>query len=169
MLRQPQLHSSITRAHMHVCASLPLELYTTHRLGYTHTNNPVVAMGDRGVSARVWHALSQVVQENDDSWQLTVWHPPPLKKFSPTSPCVILPLSLSLHIFTSPFLSLSLPLFLTLFFACWLWSNNSSSTCLDSSTFMKISMWAACFPVYVFVWVSHFEKSSFLCAFFTRV
>lgn len=62
-------------------------------------------MGDRGVSARVWHALSQVVQENDDSWQLTVWHPP-LKKSSPTSPCVILPPPLSL--FTSSHLLLSL-------------------------------------------------------------
>lgn len=34
---------------------------------HTHTHDPAVAMGDRGVSTRVWHALSQVVQENDDS------------------------------------------------------------------------------------------------------
>ena len=157
MLRQPQLHSSITRAHVHACAPHYLQSPThtharTHTLmltyTLTHIHNPAVAMGDRGVSARVWHALSQVAQENDGSWQIAVWHP--LPKICPT-PTVSSSLSL---LFTSSHLSLSLLLFLTLSHACWLRANNSTSTCLDSSTFMKITMWAACFPLYVFIWLS---------------
>lgn len=108
MLRQPQLHSSITRAHVHVCAPHYLQSPTqhthTHTLTYTltHIHNPAVAMGDRGVSARVWHALSQVAQENDDSWQLAVWHPP--KNSAPS------PLPLAIRLVLPPSLSLS-PLF----------------------------------------------------------
>ena len=162
MLRQPQLHSSITRAHVHACAPHYLQSPTQHAHTHTHTHtrthlrarihNPAVAMGDRGVSARVWHALSQVAQENDDSWQLAVWHPPPKKKKSAPPPLPHRHPSRSPSLSVSPLftsshlsLSLSLSLFLTLSHACWLWSNNSTSTCLDSSTFMKITMWAACF------------------------
>lgn len=160
MLRQPQLHSSITRAHVHVCAphylQSPTQHIQTHAHAHTHIHNPAVAMGDRGVSARVWHALSQVAQENDDSWQLAVWHPPKnLPHPHSPSPSVSFSLPSSLSLFTSSHLSLSLSLFLTLSHACWLWSNNSTSTCLDSSTFMKITMWAACFPLYVFIMLSH--------------
>uniref|UniRef100_A0A3Q0QP26 Uncharacterized protein n=1 Tax=Amphilophus citrinellus TaxID=61819 RepID=A0A3Q0QP26_AMPCI len=63
----PQLHNQ--GSHACVCLITSRVVHTTHRLTYTLTvtQNPVVAMGDRGVSARVWHALSQVVQENDDS------------------------------------------------------------------------------------------------------
>lgn len=116
MLRQPQLHSSITRAHVHVCAPHYLRSPTqhTHTLTYTltHIHNPAVAMGDRGVSARVWHALSQVAQENDDSWQFAVWHPPKICPTPSPSPSVSLSLPLSLSpLFTSSHLSLSSPSF----------------------------------------------------------
>lgn len=133
MLRQPQLHSSTSRAHVHVCAPhyLLSPTYPLQMLIYTltHIHSPTVATGDRGVSARVWRALPQVVPENDGSWQHTVWHPPksappPL----PNPPC-------------SPSLSIP-PSLLTLSNACRLWPNNSASTCLSSTTFMKIT--AAC-------------------------
>lgn len=54
--------------------------------------DPAVAMGDRGVSTRVWHVSSQVVQENDDGWRLPVWHPGPL-------PPVSITYSLSIYMF----------------------------------------------------------------------
>lgn len=142
MLRQPQLHSSITRPHMHsracVCAPHYLQSPTqeTHILAL-HIHYPAVAMGDKGVSARVWHALSQVARENDDSWQHTVWLPP---KLSPTpTPCVIRLFLPSPHLYISPHSSPSfspVPCMLIM-------ASNSSSTCLDSSTFMKSTMWAA--------------------------
>ncbi len=43
------------------------ENFNKHTDTLARIHNPAVAMGDRGVSARVWHALSQVAQENDDS------------------------------------------------------------------------------------------------------
>jgi len=163
MLRQPQLHGYIPRAHVHVCVPhYLLESHSTHTHMLTRTcTTHAVAMGDRGGSARVWHAPSQVARENDGSWQLTVWPPPP-----PPLPLAIrlvlpAPPSLpSLHVFTlslSLYLYLSFPFFLTLSHACWLWANNSTSTCLDRFTFLKMTMSVASYPALdvFFIWVPH--------------
>ena len=93
-------------------------------------------MGDGGVSIRVWHTPSQVARENDDSWQHAVWlrH----QKCSPPTFCLIpsVPLLKSSHLHHSAFPH-----------ARSSRSNNSSSTgtCLDGSTFMKITTWAVFF------------------------
>lgn len=148
MLRQPQLHSTITRAHVHACAPHYLQSPTqhthTHMLTYTlaHIHNPAVAMGDRGVSARVWHAPSQVAQENDDSWQLAVWHPPQKKSAPPPLP--------HLHPSRSPSLSVS-PLF-----------TSSHLSLYPSPSFSPSPMHADCGPIIAPapVWIAlHLWKS----------
>lgn len=161
MLRQPQLHNQGPRAS--VGTSLPPESRRqntrTHTRSCTRSDahNPAVAMGDRGVSTRVWHALSQVAQENDDSWQLTVWHPPHPPHPQKSAPPLPLPPHPS-HPPTLPsvriFTSLSIPL------QCLLWYSNSTSTCLDSSTWKPV-----CFPAYIFDFLSHSVSLSTLLLF----
>lgn len=155
MLRQPQLHNSIWDSHACVCTSLPPEPNTAQRFTHIFAHNKkqqqqqitilsVVATGDTGASIKVWLSLSQVVQENDDSWQLTGRGPPQKYAPSPFIPTVIPPI-LTFSSFTSHTQS-----FLSLSHAGW-WSNNSCcGTCLDSLTLLIITRWAACLHIMPF-------------------
>lgn len=87
--------------------------------------------------------------------------PPPHPRSPSLSDSSSQPLPLSLlfmfSLSLSLYLYLSFPFFLTLSHACWLWANNSTSTCLDRFTFLKMTMSVASYPALdvFFIWVPH--------------
>lgn len=130
---------------MCVCIPYSSESYTTHTHSHLHTHTYTTvqlpwateagALGCGMPRLRRRRRMMAADSSQCDTPQKSAAPKLPLAIRLVLPPCPSLsPCSSRLHI------SLSLPLFLTLSHARWLWANNSTSTCLDRFTFMKMTM-----------------------------